>query len=461
MARMRPQEMREMRITLFMDAPHVRITACKNKNIFGPARDLKVSGKPLLLFSLSKKRPCIGSWKHLAAMVPPPGPDLFPQMTSSFYIPGVRFSVEVISLKSRYIMVFALLLVMIGLASAQVTIQSSAGETGSVYTTGSIYVDSAPAGGSAVLDGGVGQLFTPGTFTGVQPGMHNVRIAKPGYQPSASDVDLNVGETKNVIVTLSRVDNPGSISVSSTPRGVGLYVDDFYQGKTDQIVGSLAPGPHKVTLAEPGFVTWSEIVTVTAGDMATLTVTLVPEDKPPTGDLQVSSTPTGAVVYLDSDYKGFTPPGDHLDILDLAPGTYALVLRKLGYQDYSTSVTIQAGKIVQVSASLTPVSQPPNAASADIVSTPSGAEVFINSVYMGLTPLSFQNVTPGTYTIMLQLQGYTPFTTTGQVLPGQSIQVIAALSPAATPATPTPSSPLLVLVALGMVSLAAYLMKRP
>jgi hypothetical protein len=370
--------------------------------------------------------------------------------------------VEVIPMKSRYVLGTILIMAMLitGMGSAQVTIQASSGETGSVYTTGSIYADSAPAGGSAVLDGGVGQLFTPGTFTGVQPGMHNVRIAKPGYQPSTTDVDVNVGETKNVIVSLSRVENPGSISVSSTPRGVGLYVDDFYQGKTDQIVGSLAPGPHKVTLAEPGFVTWSEMVTVTGGDMTTLTVTLVPEDKPPTGDLQVSSTPTGAVVYLDSDYKGFTPPGDHLDILDLTPGTYALVLRKLGYQDYSTSVTIQAGKIVQVSPTLQPVSQPPNAASADIVSTPSGAEVFINSVYMGVTPLSVQNVTPGTYTIMLQLQGYNPFTTTGLVLPGQSVQVIAALTPIATPTTQAPSSPLLVVIALGMVSLAGYLVKR-
>jgi len=370
--------------------------------------------------------------------------------------------VEVILMKSRYVLVLALLtaIVITGLTSAQVTIQSSAGETESVYTTGSIYVASTPSGASAVLDGGFGQLFTPGTFTGVLPGMHNIRITKPGYQPSSTDVDVSIGATQNVIETLSQVVVPGSISVSTNPKGVGLYVDDFYQGKTDQIVGNLAPGPHKVTVAEPGFLTWSEIVTVMGGSMTPLTVTLVPENNPPTGDLQVLSTPTGAVVYLDGDYKGFTPPDDHLDILDLAPGTYTIVLRKLGYQDYTTPITIQAGKIVQVSPLLQPVSQLPAVASADIVSTPSGAEVYVNSQYMGITPLSFQNVTPGNYTITLQLQGYTTFTTTGQALPGQSIHIIAALSPIATPTTTAPSTPLLVVIALGIVCLKGYFIKR-
>ena len=370
--------------------------------------------------------------------------------------------VEVILMKSRYVLVLALLtaIVITGLTSAQVTIQSSAGETESVYTTGSIYVSSTPSGASAVLDGGFGQLFTPGTFTGVLPGMHNIRITKPGYQPSSTDVDVSIGATQNVIETLSQVVVPGSISISTNPKGVGLYVDDFYQGKTDQIVGNLAPGPHKVTVAEPGFLTWSEIVTVMGGSMTPLTVTLVPENNPPTGDLQVLSTPTGAVVYLDGDYKGFTPPDDHLDILDLAPGTYTIVLRKLGYQDYTTPITIQAGKIVQVSPLLQPVSQLPAVASADIVSTPSGAEVYVNSQYMGITPLSFQNVTPGNYTITLQLQGYTTFTTTGQTLPGQSIHIIAALSPIATPTTTAPSTPLLVVIALGIVCLKGYFIKR-
>jgi hypothetical protein len=354
-----------------------------------------------------------------------------------------------------------ILMVVASPAMAEVTIGTGTVSSGDVYTTGNIYVMSTPAGASAVLDGGVAQFLTPGTFTNVPPGQHAVTVAKPGYQSYTTTVNVSVGTTQNVLVTLDQVIMAGGISVSSTPRGSGLYVDDIYQGATDLIVGNLQAGPHKVTVVEPGYQTSTQMVTVVSGQVIPVSVTLVPESNPPTGDLQISSTPSGAVVYLDGNYKGFTPPNDKLDINDLAPGTYTITMTKLGYLEYSTSVTLPAGKIIQVSATLVPNPTPPDAASADVVSTPSGAEVYINNVYVGLTPISFQNVTPGSYTIELRLQGYNSFTTTGTVQAGQDVHVVAALSPVATP-TPTaaPPSPFLVVIALGIVSLAGYLVYR-
>jgi len=363
-------------------------------------------------------------------------------------------------MKSTNILILVLALMMIGVASAEVTLQTGPGYTGSVYTTGSIYVDSSPPGATAVLDGGVAYLFSPGTFTAVAPGMHNIILAKPGYQTTSTDVTVSVGETKNVIVTLDRVLNPGGISVSSNPRGVGLYVDGIYQGKTDQIVGNLAPGPHLVILSEAGYEPWSQMVSVAGGQVVSVTATLVAEVNPDHGDLQVSSTPTGASVFVNGNYKGFTPVDDSLDINDLAPGAYTLEVKKSGFQDYSTQVTIEAGKKVQVHAQLTPAPVTPATATAEIVSTPSGAEVYVNTVFLGITPLSFQNVTPGTYTVEIRMQGYTPYSTTGQVVGGQNIQISAALAPAVTPPTQAPVSPLLAVTGLTIAGLAIVLRKQ-
>jgi hypothetical protein len=344
---------------------------------------------------------------------------------------------------------------------AEVTIGTGTVSSGDVYTTGNIYVMSTPAGASAVLDGGVSQLLSPGTFISVPPGQHQVSVAKPGYQSYSTTVNVSVGTTQNVLVTLDQVILPGGISASSDPKGAGLYVDDIYQGPTDLVVGNLEAGPHRVTVDEPGYQASTQTVTVVSGQVVPVSVTLVPENNPPTGDLQISSTPSGAVVYLDGNYKGFTPPNDKLDINDLAPGTYTLSLIKLGYQDYTTSVTLPAGKILQVSATLVPTPTPPSAASADIVSTPAGAEVYIDNMFVGITPISFQNVTPGSYTIELRLQGYNPFIGAGTVQAGQDVHIIAALTPVPTP-TPTAahSSPFVVVMALGIVSLAGYLVYR-
>ncbi len=353
-----------------------------------------------------------------------------------------------------------LVLVIASPALGEVTIGTGTVSSGNVYTTGSIYVSSTPAGASAVLDGGSAQLITSGTFINVPPGQHSVMIAKPGYQSSTTMVDVSVGTTANVLVTLEQVINAGGISVSSTPKGSGLYVDNLYQGITDMIVGNLQPGPHKVMVAEPGYQSSTQNITVLSGQVVPASFTLVPESNPPTGDIRVTSTPSGAVVYLNGDYKGFTPPNDHLDINDLPPGTYTVALTRLGYLDYSTSVTLPAGALIAVNATLVPAPVPPTAATAEIVSTPSGAEVYVNNAFVGITPFVSQNVTPGTYTIELRLQGYTPFTTTGTVQAGQDVRVIAALTPVATP-TPTASShPLLSLLALAIIALAAGILCR-
>lgn len=363
-------------------------------------------------------------------------------------------------MKSIHVPILLLALLMIGGASAEVTLQTGPGSTGSVYSTGSIYVDSSPPAATAVLDGGADYLYTPGTFTALAPGIHNIILAKPGYQTITKDVTVSIGETSNVIVTLEPVLNPGGISVSSTPRGVGLFVDGIAQGKTDQIVGNLAPGPHLVSLSEAGYEPWSQMVSVAGGQVMTVTATLTAEVNPDTGDLQVTSTPTGASVYVNGNYRGFTPVDDSLDINDLAPGTYTVVVKKSNFQDYSTQVTVEAGKKVQMHAQLQTAPVTPTTATAEIVSTPSGADVYVNNVFLGITPLSFQDVTPGTYAVEIRMQGYTPYTTTGQVVGGQNIQISAALAPAATSPTPAPVSFLLAVTGLIVAALAVILRRQ-
>lgn len=342
-------------------------------------------------------------------------------------------------MKIMLVILCVLVAMLTGLASAQ----------GDVYTTGGIYVASTPPGTTALLDGGAAYLYTPGTFTALPPGEHSVIFAKPGYQTMVRNVTVVIGETKNLIVTLDQAVATGSVSVSTTPRGAQLYIDGISQGKTDQIVGNLAPSPHLITLELAGFETWSQMVTVKSGVTTPVTATLVAEVNPATGDLRASSTPSGAAVYVNGDYEGTTPANELLDITNLKPGPVTVVMKKSGYQDYTTTATIVAGQLVQVFATLQPGAVPPTTATAEITSSPGGAHVFINNVFTGITPLTFQNVTPGTYAVEIQLDGYTPYTTTGQVVAGQNIRIAASLAPVATPTTTkAPVSPLLAVMAL-------------
>jgi len=68
-----------------------------------------------------------------------------------------------------------------------------------------------------------------------------------------------------------------------------------------------------------------------------------------TGTLQLTSSPSGAEIYLDNQYKGSTPA----TIADVTPGTHVLEFRYPGYQTWTATITIAAGTS-QYSPTLTP-----------------------------------------------------------------------------------------------------------
>ena len=130
-----------------------------------------------------------------------------PEYHRWFFKLDQRFLLQVIPMKKISILILSVILALAitGYASAEVTVgtgatTSSSPQAGNSFTTGSIYVVSTPPGSSAVLDGGEDQLFTPGTFSSVPPGVHNVMITMPGYQPSTSVVKVTTGTAPTLMV---------------------------------------------------------------------------------------------------------------------------------------------------------------------------------------------------------------------------------------------------------------------
>ena len=332
-----------------------------------------------------------------------------------------------------------------------------------IVQTGNIYVDSNPAGASAILDNGYDQLTTPGTFNAVSTGWHNVEVSKSGYQLYSTSIEVKPGATSNVYATLVPNSQYGSISATSVPVGASLYVDSIYQGYTNQIVGNLAVGTHTVTMKKSGYKDFSQTATVYNAQTTSVSVTLSPVSSPTTGDLDVSSTPSGASVYLNGDYQGETRSSGPLYITSLVPGTYTVILKKSGYQDYTTTAKIVAGTTAQVAAVLQPASAKPTTASAEIYSQPSGADIYINNAYKGVTPLSLENIpidATKTYTIEIRMQGYKSYTDSGSISPGQTVVINAALTPLPQQTTKSPLSLMPIVAALCIMGLLSVVLTK-
>jgi hypothetical protein len=67
-----------------------------------------------------------------------------------------------------------------------------------------------------------------------------------------------------------------------------------------------------------------------------------------TGSVRVLSIPSGSEIYLDSEYRGTTPA----TMTAVPAGNHTLEIRQNGYDRWSAPVTVSAGSMVNVSATL-------------------------------------------------------------------------------------------------------------
>jgi hypothetical protein len=141
---------------------------------------------------------------------------------------------------------------------------------------------------------------------------------------------------------------------------------------------------------------------------------------PAQATLVVDSRPTGAEVYVDGRLQGRTPL-----TLSVNPGRHDLELRLPGYQVYKVTVNPRPGERVQVFAQLVPE---PRQGTLSVVSTPSGAEVYIDGALRGRTPLTL-SLPEGRYGVELRLAGYETYRATVQVRRGETTRLEVRLNP--------------------------------
>ncbi|MDD1708664.1 MAG: PEGA domain-containing protein, partial [Methanoregulaceae archaeon] len=137
------------------------------------------------------------------------------------------------------------------------------------------------------------------------------------------------------------------------------------------------------------------------------------------------------------------------------PGVHTILLTKSGYQDYQTTQNVVAGQDYVVSVTLNAV-QNPTTGGISVISAPSQAEVYLNNAFKGLTPITLDSLTPGSYTVLVKLSGYQDWQATQQVTAGQTAQISATLIPIAATPTPTQTGllPLTVIAGIGILFLA-------
>ncbi|MCX7720573.1 MAG: PEGA domain-containing protein [Dictyoglomus thermophilum] len=276
----------------------------------------------------------------------------------------------------------------------------------------SIKISSNPPGASVYLDNDY-QGTTPITLM-LLPGNYRITLKKEGYLDYSTNIVVQEGRDREYNFTLQPA--YGNLRIETDPRGASVYLDGSYKGLTPLILYNIPAKTYQLRIVYPGYQERVETIRVEPNKTTYLSYSLIPLY----GSLSINSIPQGAEVYLNGVYRGKTP----LVINNINPGRYQIQLRLKGYKDYVGFVDVYSGQISTYNFTLVPL-----LATLNVFSTPSGADVYINGVYKGKTPLSVSDLSAGSYNVRVTLSGYEDYYETVYLESGDVKQLNVTLKP--------------------------------
>ena len=125
----------------------------------------------------------------------------------------------------------------------------------------------------------------------------------------------------------------GSIIIESTPSGATVLIDNVKKGSTPLELNKIEVGTRKLKLIKTGYVTISKGVIINEENPVNVSEVFILK----TGNLSITSEPTGAMVYINGAVKGKTP----LKIPELTIGDYNVTVSSKNYHDKTERVMVE------------------------------------------------------------------------------------------------------------------------
>ena len=184
------------------------------------------------------------------------------------------------------------------------------------------------------------------------------------------------------------------VTITSQPSGASVIIDGMDRGTTPITLFDVTPGRHHLKYRLAGYEEKDRFFDTTESPLVEKNVVL-DEEK---GLLLLKTDPAGCDVQVDGVSVGVTPCLiTHLAAKD----AYTVRLRKAGYQSQTISVRFDGRKPLVREERLILAS-----GTIDIQSEPSGAEVMVNGIARGTTPVRVTDVAKGRAVVKFHLDGF-------------------------------------------------------
>lgn len=267
---------------------------------------------------------------------------------------------------------------------------------------------------------------TSGTCTfslqGQTPGLYTVWVNSPAGGSDLPDLatltqrfQIYQGSGASYIVSPVSVPTTygspgpyGTIYVESSPSGAVIYLNDENQGHAPVTITGLWPGSYTITAELAGYQKFTSTTTLSGPTRSSVYCPLVPDNSG--RGLYVMSTPDHANVYLDGIFKGETP----LMLSDTTSGSHTVQVKSSSYDEWKSTVWVPESGTKTISAVLNKnTDELPQG--INVSSTPAGAEVLLDGLKKGVTPILLNRIVAGIHVVEIGYPGYTSWKSTVDV----------------------------------------------
>ena len=258
---------------------------------------------------------------------------------------------------------------------------------------GSVKLSSKPKGARVFIDDRAIAGVTPLTVDSIKAGVHVVRIQKELLAGSkAVFIAPNEETSIALVLTLSK----GALKIMTEPEDVEIFLDYKSMGFSPKKLAELAVGSYYLKLVKKGFVDYTQIVTIKEHETTIVTAKMIPMSF-----LSITTNPPDCQVTVDDSLIGKSP----LTLYKIKPGFHKIKVGKKGFVSFEEIQSLPAGELASIDVLLEAV------AAITVRSEPPEAELYIDGVFHGLTPLEVSNLKSGTINIKLQKELYENYRT--------------------------------------------------
>ena len=164
---------------------------------------------------------------------------------------------------------------------------------------GTLDLQSVPDGASVTVNGEY-RGKTPLLISGLSPGLYDVTFSRFGYGEQSAKVTVQAGSNSEVRATLPT--KTGTLAVNSSPSGARVLLDGTYAGISPLVLLDVSSENHQVGLEMDGYTAARRDVTIAAGQVSTVEVSLdpIPPSPVPTTTRAAGQVPAtaGAVCVI-------------------------------------------------------------------------------------------------------------------------------------------------------------------